>query len=675
MSDDYNRPILEEYEFKIYDSQMNLKGVVRDKMEYQVYYDAPRDPATASPTEKEQINLYGPYHREVAVARCQITPVLTRNFFNTDDKLEIMVGMSVQTTYYVNNNYNKVYQLDGETYTATDFEGNTQTYSKLLKNIPAQLGDAYCKLDKNGREMAYMTFMADYEPEEDIEIPDMTAPLAAASGDEGEDDDDPSSTFIPGFWEQYCSYAHDMVMYRGVREGETDIQKIWDAHIPLSKLPGDMASTPFMMTFERNGKLHLMKQYYKDTFYNRYDSPIDDMTMRENNSLVIEIYEINSDGNGFTLIQNTEVPISLTPSSGDNKILYSYFSAGDFRYREDINFTDYNTGGKAAFFITKRDYLAGQDDSYLMSYYLYNDKGELIKTLFENSESHFSMSDIPGFEPQELFITRDSMGDYLFHFYDLKSLKEVLTLNWWYQIDPDSDPDRMSANIDRVEFGDTYKYANELRYPTQDDDGNDIGRVLWFNRDGSFDRIDEINMGSGVYYAQFYIERQTLHPDYYFVDGPNEYMMLVKRGTQSDGQVEELLVAQARSAANPDGMTLLSDGPDERGSIGKVFTYSYGGKPILIVTKSSVSGPLYWDIYSLPFTSAGDVGVESVIGGDGDSLVFSGSSIIAEDADIEVFDISGLRVAQGSGCIDVSSLGSGIYVVRANGKTVKFGIR
>lgn len=53
VSDDYNRPILEEYEFKIYDSQMNLKGVVRDKMEYQVYYDAPRDPATASPTEKE----------------------------------------------------------------------------------------------------------------------------------------------------------------------------------------------------------------------------------------------------------------------------------------------------------------------------------------------------------------------------------------------------------------------------------------------------------------------------------------------------------------------------------------------------------------------------------------------------------------------------------------------
>lgn len=49
VSEDYDRPVMQEFEFQIYDSQMKSMGTIRDKVSYKVYEDAPRDPATAKP--------------------------------------------------------------------------------------------------------------------------------------------------------------------------------------------------------------------------------------------------------------------------------------------------------------------------------------------------------------------------------------------------------------------------------------------------------------------------------------------------------------------------------------------------------------------------------------------------------------------------------------------------
>lgn len=661
VSEDYDRPVMQEFEFQIYDSQIKPMGTIRDKVSYKVYEDAPRDPATAKP---EDIELYGPYHREVAVAKCEITPIITRNFFNRDEKIEIIVGISVQTTYYINNNYNKVYQLGGETIEDKDFEGNTQSYNKLIYEIPMQLGDVYSKIDSNGKEKTYMTFMGDYEPDEDIEIPD--------GGDEGSD----IPSYIPGFWEQYCAYGVDAIVYRGVRDGETEIQPVMTKKFPLCRLPGDMQSTPFIMTLSHNDKPYIVQQYYEDTFYNPYHSPIDDMSMRENNKLVIEIYEENEDGTGFKLSQTTKIPIYLSESFGGNTIIASYFSAGDFRYRDDVNFTDFTDNGKAAFFITKQDYVAGQDDNYIRSYYLYDDNGALKNAIFEKCESHIRMSDIEGFEPQEMFIGTNSMGEYIFHFVDMKSLKEVLNLNYLYQIDPDTEPESLTSNMDRVKDGDSYKYANELRFPIQDEDNNDIARVIWINKDGSYDRTDEINMGTGVLYAQIYIDNSTLNPDYFYKDNTkyNEYMMLVKRGIAGEGAVEEVLVGQASNPDYPKGRIFLTDGPDERGALAKVMTYNHPEQPLLFITKYDKPKDIHsWDIYALPFTSDGDSSVDEIASSatNEGSIAFDGVSIRCEGASIEVFDIRGMKVAKGNGIVNISHLDAGIYIVTANGETLK----
>lgn len=662
MSEDYERPIMQEFEFTIYNEKVEKVGTIRDKVRYEVYEDSPMDPETNA----DNIKNFGPYHCETAVASCQVAPIITTTYFNSDDKVEVMVAMSVQTTYYHNNNHNLIYQLGGETYTEADYQGNEQTYNKNILQIPSQLGDVYSTVDANGNEKTLMTFMEDYEPDEEFEFPDIEVGGDDEDGD-GEGDDS-GDIEIPGYWENYCSYGINAAVYRAAQAGEEGIQKVKSFSFPLSKLPGDMQSSPFLMSMGRDGKTYYVVSRYEDTFYNPYHSPLAEMTMREGNSLIVEIYEESADGGELVLKQTTKIPTYLT-KDGD-KILASYFGVGDFRYREDVNFGE---GGTAGFYVTKHDFLAGSEDSYLNSYYYYNADGSLAKTLFENCESHISMSDLEGFEPQEMFIDTDASGDYVFHFVDLNSVDEVLTLNYRYEIDEDSDPERMTANMDRVKKGDTYYYANELRVPSQDEDGNDIGRVLWFDKKGKFDRIDEVNMGKGVYYAMYYIDSSTLNPDFFHVDAPNEYMFMVKRSV-SGSMIEELMVAQAVTKDYPQGRVLLQVGPDENGALARVSTDSRSETPHIFVSKSNMderyNGIYTWEIYNLPLQPSGIENIADTVKSFG-AISYDGCVISCQDSSIEVYSVNGMKVAKGEGNLSTATFDPGVYIVRAAGETAK----
>lgn len=632
---------------------MNEIGTIKDKMTY-ITYDELRDPDKV--INKDDLELYGPYHREVAVAACELTPIITKNFFNNDDKYEIMVGLSVQTTYYHNNNYNRIYQLGGEKYQTKDFEGKDQTYDKMLTSYSYQVGDVYATTDEAGNEKVYMTFMEDIDSDVEFELPELG---------EGEDS---SQVVIPGYWDNYCTTGLQMVTYRGVRPGETEIQPVFNKDMFISKLPGDMQNTAFMMTLEHNGKAHMVVSYYEDTFWNRYDSPLAEMSMRENNKLVIDIYRENENGTQFELLQTAKIPTYLSPDYGSERYLASWFSVGDFRYRQDLIFG--NDGKVSTFLITKQDYIS--DENTIHSYYAYDANGQLINTIFERSQSFIPMSDIPGFEPQTLFINTNAMGDYIFHFIDLESAKEVLTLNYQFEIDEDCDPERMTSNVDRVAFGNSYKYADELRVPSQDEYGNDNGRIIWFERDGSFDRIDLVNMGKNVYYALSYIDSKSLDPNFFYKDSYNEYMMLVKRAYSGMSPVEELLIAQARNADAPEGRTLLSDGPDERGSLGGISVFDNKNQPLLLVTKIDSNSRQYWDIYALPFDSAS---IEELTVNDSRSAItYDGNTITAEGR-IQLFNLRGIKVADGIDTLSTDGLGAGVYIVMAAGETRKISVK
>lgn len=100
--------IMQRYHFSIYDAEMKYVGTVSDTVTYA--------------------------ENEVRVRQADLAPVVTRHFFNTDDKYEIIVGLVVNTTYYVNRNYTKIYSLDGEK-TDKGFDVCCQTFNEPVCDV------------------------------------------------------------------------------------------------------------------------------------------------------------------------------------------------------------------------------------------------------------------------------------------------------------------------------------------------------------------------------------------------------------------------------------------------------------------------------------------------------------------------------------------------------------
>lgn len=67
-------------------------------------------------------------------------------------------------------------------------------------------------------------------------------------------------------------------------------------------------------------------------------------------------------------------------------------------------------------------------------------------------------------------------------------------------------------------------------------------------------------------------------------------------------------------------------------------------------------------------------GIDNV-GADGGAIVFIGSEVVCADADIEIFNTQGAKVAEAHGSVDTSSLQAGVYVARAGARTLKFVVR
>ena len=183
-------------------------------------------------------------------------------------------------------------------------------------------------------------------------------------------------------------------------------------YIPILQYPGDQESVSPMISVCRGDDVYFMMQKYKEPFYNRYDDPINaELTQREGNSLLIEIFKATEDGVKQT--STTEIPVVLDPmpnSQGDPTSLFSYFCVGNLRYREDILFDVPGTAeGKPDFIITRTNYQPSSDGT-VNSYFTYKNDGTLKNTLSVYSAGSRAMGDIDGFEPQQMFLKRDAYG-------------------------------------------------------------------------------------------------------------------------------------------------------------------------------------------------------------------------------------------------------------------------
>ena len=642
----YVEYILEEYTFTFFNSKMEQVGKVHDKMRY----------------SEGEVRVPGP---DLGI---DILPVITQHYFNNDDNYEVVVSIAVNTEDGYGNNYRSVvYSLGGETEVLPVYNPATEAYEdkecdKIVAVYPAFVGDVL-DASKDGKEEYYMTFMSEISGEAQPEALN-TAAVAE------EDEDDPVGE---EFWNLVCSYKLFYQMY-GKADANGKLQHVLDIEIPVIQSQGDQENTPPMLTLMHGGTGYLVKPYYEKPFYNPYYSANDDLSMRADNSLKIDLYKIENCQ--AELVKSTLIK---TEKDEGEDVLATYFALGDMRYSKDVDFANFG-GEYPAYYITRSNYVSSTDDLTGFCHYVYDSEGNKIRTIFEYSDADAELFDAEGLRPQHLFVDFDDDGNYRYNFVDLidgAASERTVKIGSLLKFDEEDDGDLMKANVDRVLLPDgSYKYAFEMRSPGVDEYDNDVMRVSWFDADGQFDRTDHINMGKNVYFAQVYINGAVLYPDLFAADDDaHEYLVLVKRGLEagSSASQEDLVLGQPESDANPEGRTILHLVPDEKGTLAYVGVFPNGKGSSLEVTYATGSEDknqgYITDFYYLPFqlSAIEDIEADSAKG----QISFDGSEIAAE-GEIIVYNLKGIIEAKGQNQVSVSHLVPGVYVAVAGDKVYKF---
>lgn len=601
----YTDYILEEYEFTLYNSKFEELGTIRDLVRY-------ADDEERVPGPQGGIDLL---------------PTITRNYFNSDDKYEVLVSIAVNTSTPGRNRYRSVvYSLNGEKETAeVQRNGVAQT---IEVDIPVKNMDGW----------VFDVLNASTATEENYYF--TTSPVGGYS---------------------YILYAK--------ADAEGNLQRVHNFSVGSQTWQGDQENSPSFMTFVHDGTAYLLLPHYREDFFMPYGSANDDMVMREGNSLIIELYSI--EGTTTSQVAVTEIP---NPKTEGSNVLATFRSVGDLRYTGDILF---DNNGTISYIVTKCDELTTGDSTTGYCYYVYDLEGNKVKTIFENAENNMPMSSIEGFPEQHMFVFFDEVDDT--RYYNFVNIPEGYDKKKTVKIDSDLDPtddaDLLMFNADRVKSGDSYKYAFEMRTPSVDEYDNDVMRISWFNADGSYDRTDEINMGTAVHYAQVFITNALLSPEAIVSDSEQEYVILIKRGLVSGETVnqEELLIAQPYSEANPTGKNVMLLQPDEvKGNLALIGLYpglDMKGNALLI-TYNGVNG-VTADFYPLPFDLSSIENIEAD-GVTNSELSYDGTAIYAEGLEIMIFTTDGRLVANGKDAVAVDAIPAGVYVAVAGKSANKF---
>lgn len=601
------------FEIKIYDNNFKLISTLKDKI---------------------RMN-----DDEVRPVIADIIPVATRHFFNDDDDVEIMFSLGLNTTTPGTNHYRtNVYKLNGN---PVDGDGNcVPVYT--IDDIVSDVLDA---TPEGGDESIFITFANEQTP--DIDYDNIQ---------------DPESF---DWWNDYSMKIFvNLSTYTKVG-ADGKLTKVMDKQIRLLEMPGDQENTPVFMSMLHDGKPYLVCSHYALPFSNDYNinDYTTDVTMRDGNSLVVEIYRI--DGMTPVLEQTTTVPAPLTDGA-----IFSYYSVGDLMYRNDVMMSE---PGKANLLVTRSDVHSAAEEEGTKTYSVYNYDGTLKNTLISDCEGAVALSDIEGFDTQYMFI-RLNGSTYEYHFIDIESANEVLNIDYKISIDG-SDPDPLSATMERVPYGNSYRYVNEMVYPVEDEDISYM-RFAWLDDKGQYLDQHWLNMGTGVNYARSYLSQECLKKGFFATADDMAYMVLIKRATESLNLTEELLIGHPVSEDNPMGKDLLLLGQCEKGSLVTISPINFGDSRKLMVsyTNGQAGSPYTVDFYDLPLDS--DAGVDDIEADNtqADAIVYDGTTITCAGK-FAVYDAQGRLTFRAADSADATALAPGLYIVVTEAATRKIAVK
>lgn len=595
--------IINAYTYTIYDSSFEEVGTIHDEVE------------TAE--------------GETKAAQIMLGATVTKKFFNSDSKPEVTVTLVMNKednySYPAVNIRTLVYSVGGQKSDGTN-DDTLMTIDGYPVGAVNTATDAWS-------ENFYISFLAESagNPDDYTEYIDYLASIKSTI-----------TTYSKVTW--------------GGSISEFDVFEL-----SYLNFPGDGMNNPYYIMSVKDGKLTVITSQYEKSFFVDPSGMGGNEDITPDNHLLVKVRQLPATWGASTLEEIASVSIPTVQKENED-ILCTFYSVGSLMYDGDVDFDHYTTDGSAAFVVTAADCRNGDDDDFIESYYVYDATGNRMMTLAENTENFVMLNDIPGFEPQAMFIYNEGTA-YTYDFVDLYSGTTALTIPHLLNNKV------ISTALERVNTPKGLLYAASLNTAASDDQGNVWHEIGWINQEGAFDHIDRINLGKNVAYAQVYISASALNPYLFNTNEAQEYMFLVKRllSTGSSENREELLVIA------PDSEAMLTVLPDAtRGVLANVALVN-GDTQRLFVGFMDTNSNYSADFYDLPFARfAGGDGTEEnpyliATLGDLQQIKFNTSAHYRLVADIDATGFDFVSIPDFSGTLDGNSKTISNLTVRGNG--------
>jgi len=452
---------------------------------------------------------------ETRIVDVQLGSLITKKFYNSDDKPEFMVMFAANTAEYVNHYYTKVYSA-GVDEPVAEIEG----YYCVAVNTSTD----------SWSEKYYIGFVTEQEAEQ--------AEIGGVMN---------SMDYVIDIYKQAAFSTPSEVVHQIRIPGLLATGENW---IPVVATAHDGTAC-----FAAN---YLKYSFYKDPL----DYTSEELTA--DNEFIIDYYEVPRYGEVKLTYRNT------IPAAGSASDMNFYY-LGAFMFDSDITYGVYNDKDEPAFIVSRAHY-ESQSDDYSWSYDVYpagteeKPVTEKLLTIGEGIDGVTFMSDVRGYDPQVMFVKKNG-EDYTFEFVNLLTGKVESTLP--YVI---ADNVFMNAGVDRVAGGDGLLYVVSQSTAQADAEGNAIHVMAYVTPEGLLHHTDRLNLGQMVAYASAFNSAYALDPYIFNTDPDREYMVLVKRYLNESGSKtrEELMVVSPSKGAL---LTLL---PDEK--LGAIAYVELDGK-------------------------------------------------------------------------------------------------
>ncbi len=409
--------------------------------------------------------------------------LVTKKFFNIDDKYEIMfVAYFRPTGAYGAVPYTYVLSLQNSTTPATHVQTIPGYYISAINTATDKWSEDY-----------YMTFFGDQEETADGDYAVTFDILTKATYST-------KSPTVAGSFKVDMTLAPEITGYE---------------------------PQPVLLT--ANGKdVYVSVCQYEKSFYADPNDPMSS-TMTPDNNFIINLYKKGNYDSAFSLESTTTIPCDDAPEG----YVYRSYGLGLFNLEKDMTF-DFTEDGSVAYIIGVSD-IDNQWET-VTSFMIVDKDGNTLKTFGEEAESFGLLSDIDGFPEQYIFVEEDldAIGGLIYRFVDYPSF-ETRTIIPCTLLDESVSTGAalLSMSMDRTPVGSSYNYVFTAAQGFMKGDDS-CHEVIWMDADGQFVRTDVINGGARCNLINPYIRSGALNPYLFNTDSNREYLYLVQRRDSDD---------------------------------------------------------------------------------------------------------------------------------------------